>query len=569
LARACQVALLASAALLSACDIVQGFEHAGDALFPPVETYLDVPGYLMTGGHYRSIDMVTSSEPFIIARSATAGDNTLYTMHFNSPAPCGIPNAVSYWTGAGASAKRTYVAYFDASGSGILHFSDLDCTPFPFTLEHANLPIGFSPNGLVIQVGADLFDVNPAAGTTALLASSIVALDAQRHLVRTNDGIGVFDSDWALVRFVGDGVVAWSSAFGATYYEDKGGIERLAISDANGTRTVSTSTIDDNGCDLAILPATPHLALIGYHSPCAEKKPVVWDTDSHQASPLPFDVDLTHVEFFGPSPDSHPNLATDPVYAFYLSDLDASGGTGTLHLRLLDGSDLELGSSAAFERAELTTDPTSGAYTSGFALLDVNGETGRFVYFDFDGNESDVATNVIRRPAESAWTRLVVALDDTLADLVEVVDGQAVTVAHDVPRSRYAYVNHFDGNPLEGRLAWFHDLQGDYGTLSLAAPDPTSGVLDDQGHEPLYSATPVAHGVYNGGHGFMADLPGFVEFSSYDVTSGTGQLEYTNVELGFTATVSDGVSDYLQPGSGLLYTVPLGGAAGIWLARGK
>ena len=33
--------------------------------------------------------------------------------------------------------------------------------------------------------------------------------------------------------------------------------------------------------------------------------------------------------------------------------------------------------------------------------------------------------------------------------------------------------------------------------------------------------------------------------------------------------VSEGVADYVQPGSGLLYSVPYGDAAGIWLARAK
>jgi hypothetical protein len=67
----------------------------------------------------------------------------------------------------------------------------------------------------------------------------------------------------------------------------------------------------------------------------------------------------------------------------------------------------------------------------------------------------------------------------------------------------------------------------------------------------------------------MVDLPGFVYFAAWDEKNGTGRLDYSNQELGFSATVSDGVSDYLQPGSGLLYSVPFGSAAGIWLARGK
>ncbi|HSU42251.1 MAG TPA: hypothetical protein VLJ38_21870 [Polyangiaceae bacterium] len=570
MARARQIALVLGLALETlGCDIVQGFQHAGDALFPPVETYLDVPGYRMTTGHFRYLDMITSSEPYILARSATDGDDALFVMHFNAPTPCAIPNAARYWTGAGADTKRTYVAFFDASDSGILHFSDLDCTPLDFTLEHANLPIDHSPTGLVLQVGPDLFDVNPAAGTTKLLASSLEAFDAQHHLVRAGGRIGVFDSDWALVRWVGDGVVDWASAFGTTFFEDKGGIQRLTITDANGTRTASTLTLDSSACDLTILPQTPHLQLVGYHAPCAETTATVWDAQTHQASALPFATNLDHLKLFGSSTDSHPDFKTDTYFALYLADLDASGDTGTLHLRTLDGTDLVVGGGAALERAELARNANDSDYSGGFALLDVDGPTGRFVRFDFDGNVSDIATGVVRRPAEPSWTRLVIAVNDAVNDLAEVVNGQAVTVAHDVPNNRYAYSNRFEDNPLSGRLAWFQDLHGDLGTLSLASPDPSSGMIDDQGHEPLYRATPVAHDVYMNGHGFMVDLPGFAYFAAWDAKNGTGRLDYSNEELRFSATVSEGVSDYLQPGSGLLYTVPFGSAAGIWLARGK
>lgn len=570
MAHARQVALALALGFCSACDVVQGFENASDALFPPVDTYLDVPGYRMTAGHFRYLDMLTTSEPYILARSATDGDDTLYAMHFHAPTPCAIPNAASYWTDGGEDTRRTYVAYFDATDSGTLYFSDLDaCTPYAFTLDNASFPIGYSPTGLVLPVGSDLFDVNPASGSMRFLAGAVDDFDAQHHLVLAGGAIIVFDKDWSLVTSVGDGVVAWKYAFGATFFEDTAGIHRLTLADSKDGRSVSVLTLASDGCDLAILPTTPHLTLVGYHSPCSDGKPVVWDAQTHQPSMLPFDVDLKHAKFLGTSRDDHPNLASDPYYTLHLKDFDTDTGTGTLHLRVLDGSELVLGTGAPLERSELSSDSASGDYTGGFALLDAPSDTGRFVRFDFDGNVSDVATNVVRNPAEASWTRLVIAKSDELSDLAEVVDGQAVTVASNVPRRRYAYLNRFDGNPLEGRLTWFHDLDGDQGTLSLAAPDPSTGVLDDQGHEALYRATPVAHDVYTQGHGFMYDLPGFVYFTGWDAKSGTGRLAYSNVELGFSASVSDGVSDYLQPGSGLLYTVPFGSAAGIWLARGK
>lgn len=579
MARAREIALLAAVSCCSACDIVQGFDNAGDALFPPVETYLDAPGYQMTTSRYRYLDMVTTSEPYILARSTNPNDDSLYVMRFNAPKPCAIPNVGRYWTDGSATTNPGYVAYFDTTGSGILNFADLDCKLYELPLENANLPVSYAPKGLVLQVtqagtdvGPELVIAEPAERTLDTLATFVQAVDVAHRLVlmRPPQGmIAVYDYDWTLVSVVGTNVTAWASAYDATFFQDDDGIHRMTITDTTTTRTVGTSIIATDACDLTILPATPHVNLVAFHEPCGSKNIVVWDAQTRQSTPLNLDVDIQHLKIAGQSPNTRPNVATDPYYALYLTDVVAASNTGTLHLRLPDGTDAILGSGAALERADFAADTSTGEYTGGFALLDVNGETGRFVHFDLAGNVSDVVANVIRNPAESAWTRLVVAVDDQLGNLVEVVGGQPVTVAENVPRTRYAYVNRFDGNPLQNRLAWFHDLQGETGTLSLAAPDPTSDVLDDQGHEPLYTGTPVASDVFASGHGFMANLPGFVYFSNWDDNSGTGSLEYTNVELEFSATVSNGVSDYLQPGSGLLYTVPFGAAAGVWLARGK
>lgn len=566
MARTRKIALIVAALGLAGCDIVQGFQHAGDALFPPVETYLDVPGFQMTSGHFRYLDMVTTSEPYILARSTTDGDDTLYAMHYDAPVPCAIPGAARYWTDGGPTTRRTFIAFSDASGAGPLRFSDLDCTPLDFTLDTPNLPVSYSPTGLVIQVGPDLFDVDPAAQATRLLASGVQSIDSQRRIVLASGELDVFDADWSLAGTIGSGVVAAGSAFGATFFADSSGVSRMAITTSGLAVSVSTTNLATDACDLAILPSTPHVNLVAFHSPCSEGTPVVWDNDAHESSPLPLDVNLGFLKIYA---DTHPNVATDPFYALYLTDIDPTTSTGTLNLRLPDGSVLPLGTGAALERADLGSSSAGGVIDGGHALLDVNGDTGRYVRFDLGGNVSDIAPAVVRRPAENAWTRLVVPADDGLQDLVEVVDGAAVTVASNVPQRRYAYLNRFKGNPLSGRMAWFSDVNGDFGTLSLAAPDPSSGVLDDQGHEALYAPSTVAEHAYVNGHDFMLDLPGFVYYSAWDDESGTGRLAYSNTELGFSATVSEGVSDYLQPGSGLLYTVPFGSGAGIWLARGK
>jgi hypothetical protein len=570
LAGARQVALAAcSCACLLACDIVQGFQHAGDALFPPVKTYLDVPGYRLTEGHYGALNLVRSSEPYIVARSATPGDDTLFAMRYHVPKPCAIANAARYWTDGGLEAEHTYIAYFTAEDPDHLRFSDMSCTPYELTLATSSLPASYSESGLVVQVGRELLDVNPSTATTRSLASEVDQVDGGLRLVRADGHLDVFDGNWKLVRSVGEGVVGFVSAFNTLYYADDAGISRLTIGDTDGKRTATSTPVADDACGLTVLPETAHVQLLAFYQPCSEKKLVLWDARSKKTTPFELPVDPRYLKIQAPlAHGNRPNLADDPYYALYLTDVDPESNTGTLVVQSSDGTRLEIGEHAALERSELTSDTTDGPFTGGFALLDVNGETGRFVRFDLEGTVTEASPRVIRRPDGNAWNRLVIDLDGTLADLAEVVDGAPVVVAHDVPRRRYAYTQRDSYAPLFRSMAWFHDVEGDTGSLSLAHQS-ASAVLDDQGHEPLYEATLVARDVHLDSHDFMNDLPGFVYFTHWDYPSGTGRLEYSNVELGFSAVVSEGVADYIQPGSGLLYSVPFGDAAGIWLARGK
>ena len=74
---------------------------------------------------------------------------------YHAPEPCSIPNASRYWTDAGPEALHTYVAYFTADDGGTLRFSDMDCTPYDFTLATSSLPSTFSATGLVIRAGSE------------------------------------------------------------------------------------------------------------------------------------------------------------------------------------------------------------------------------------------------------------------------------------------------------------------------------------------------------------------------------------------------------------------------------
>jgi hypothetical protein len=139
-----------------------------------------------------------------------------------------------------------------------------------------------------------------------------------------------------------------------------------------------------------------------------------------------------------------------------------------------------------------------------------------------------------------------------------------IRVLERVPRRRYAYD---DGQ----YTALFSDFDGSLGTLSIGEevcpPDPPNCAAR------YFAPNPVAYGVRHPRHRLFNEigawLPAIGYLTAFDEAQATGRFEYRNLELGFTSIVSEGVSDFLIAGNGILYAVPFGAGAGIWLARAK
>ena len=178
------------------CDVVQGFEHAGDALFPPVKTYLDAPGYRLVEGGYRQLVLVTSSELFVLARGSAEGDDALYSIRYAEPAPCTIPAVGRYWAGGSVDVGQAWIAFFHDGGSrGTLSFSDTGCHVSALSLPEAELPFArITPRGpdgepqtdrmqLLIRSAGRLLLVDPASSADPRLliepADGLQAIKAQ------------------------------------------------------------------------------------------------------------------------------------------------------------------------------------------------------------------------------------------------------------------------------------------------------------------------------------------------------------------------------------------------------
>jgi hypothetical protein len=134
-------ALLVLPALLG-CDIVQGFQDAGDALFPEQSTHLSTPALRLVEGGYKSIAFAAGRELSVLARPAD-DSGSLFVMRFANPEPCEIRDVGRFVASRNPNRAEAGIAYFHEDATqGTLHFADTSCKTFDFAVDDARLPVG-------------------------------------------------------------------------------------------------------------------------------------------------------------------------------------------------------------------------------------------------------------------------------------------------------------------------------------------------------------------------------------------------------------------------------------------
>lgn len=573
---------LAAASLLGfgplACNVVQGFEHAGDALFPSEKTYLDAPGYRLVTGGYRQLVLLTSTELFVLARSSVDGDDSLYSIRYAVPTPCSIPSVGRYWAGGSIDIGAAWIAYFhDGGNTGTLSFSDTGCHVSPLTLPDAELPYArVTPrdaNGnletdqlrLLIHSAGRLLLVDPASAEPTVLVDPADGLISgigkdDVSVVLSNGQLEVFDQDWNYLSTFGDGVVNVIQRGESIYFEDANGVQRATPAERDGGVVIDTDVLAADACDLTF-PA-PGRRWLAFYSPCADQTLAIYDESTQELSRPPLDLEDPRALVLFPDPKgpATPKPELDAVWALFLRDIDYGAGTGTLVAHAPSGDEFTIGRSAALERVTLDD---SGNF--GFALTNVDGDTGTFVRWEPDGTVTPLASNVLRDGTGANWADLMIDWDGSAGTLAQVNGESVYPLLERVPRQDFSYQD------VYGRQALFYDYDGENGTLAIGHAACAPGA-DDCARE-YYVPEPVAYGVHHPDHAFLDAsaefLPGIGFLDQYDDVHGTGRFQYRNLELGFTSVVSEGVSDFTFAGNGMLYAVPYGEGAGIWLARAK
>jgi hypothetical protein len=547
-ARCLALAILLSS---SACDIVQGFEDAGNAIFPPEKTHLDTPGIRLVKGPFKRLDIAAGTDIFLLARSADDADTALYVMRYAAPNPCAIPNVIRYEEAHGTLRDKALVAYLEENvAAGTLRFADADCVVSDFTVPGGHLPFDEVERGFVTIAGADLVVVDPSQGSIETVASGVQRIDRNAfsggHVVRAGERLGLFRTDWTEIGWFGAGVKQLEAVGRSLFYEGEGGIHRLTPAGS----TFSDTVIAPGGCSQQSRGSTWVL----YEEPCGG--PVkVYREKTGTVSELPFDVTTSAVRLQSPASDPEADPGSDPFWFFFLRDVDAVTGLGTLVFRNLEREEHDLGSLARLDR--VTFSETSGV-TQGYALVDIQGGLGRYVHFDAGGQVTELATGVVDQDA------LITDYDGVTGKFALEKDAQLGVIAERVPPSDFQI-----GDSKQRWTTIFHEFDGDSGRLSVT-PGKLS-VAEGSGGELV---TPrlklVSNKVRHRRTRFMDTvLPGVAYFTGFDDETSTSRLEYTNYELDFTSVVADGVADFLLTPDSIIYTVPFGDNAGIWLVRAK
>ncbi|HVR19020.1 MAG TPA: hypothetical protein VMS65_04975 [Polyangiaceae bacterium] len=524
------------------CDIVQGFQNAGDALFPPQKTYLEAPGFRLAEGRFHRLNVGVGDELYLLARDADpTAEPALYSMRFVDPKPCKIPGVGRYWSSGLPTKFPSQIVYLaDNARRGTVHFADARCKVHDLTLEDADLPYEESESGLLIQSGTDLVLVNPPEERKRTVASGVQAIllngPGAHFLIIDGRFEAYTPGTWEHLGSAGKDVGIPRGLGGNYIYEDATGIH--TVSAASGS--VDVDDINADGCRLGWTSGS----MIAYYSSCADRTLAMYDASTSKTTDVDYDADpgVFAVELDKGKDRSSARLDRD--YWFYsLRDLESGGNT--LWIRNPDGEEFVVGSGARLDRTKLDD---SGDF--GLALVDVSVETGRLVRWKRDGSVETLANDVLY------GSEFLVNFNGVVGDRARVTkEGELEILLERVPRRDYEYQDQ-----THRWRALFDESDGVTGTLSI----------DESGSTTYANRKVIARGVRHPRHQFLdVVLPGIAYVSNYDPVTDTGRLEYNNLELLFRGIISEGVSDFIPAGNGILYTVPFGEARGVWIARAQ
>jgi hypothetical protein len=339
------------------------------------------------------------------------------------------------------------------------------------------------------------------------------------------------------------------------FYGDVGGVHRIVLGEAD-PKALEDNLVVKDGCSLGSQDGR----WVTLRSPCTGGKVLAIHEPTGDTFTLPFDANPQHLQLLPARNSPGRDPLGDPFWFFYLRSGETEGSEDTLFVRTPAGDEHALGAHSTLLQLRLhESDEDEDTY--GYALVDIEGETGRYLWWNAAGETRALADGAMWRA-----DRLIVDFDGTVGNVAVASGDRLRILAEGVPWRDFEY--------QDGTEQWtvlFHGMQDGVGRLSVMRDglDQLASVPPQESFV-MPGLSEVASNVVTGGTASLNEvLSGVSYLSDFDMTTRTGRLEYRNLELRFTAKVSEGVSDYVVAHDEILYSVPHGSNAGIWLAPGK
>jgi hypothetical protein len=425
---------------------------------------------------------------------------------------------------------------------------------FDLEIDDARLPVGETERSVIVWAAGDLLEVEPEQGSRTILASGVTRLVTRAFSGRTLAGVGgrleVFGSDWKSQGAFGKDVETVVKTNAGVLYLDASGLRRLSA--GADKATTKDELLAADACNLEMADDT----WATFHAPCAEGRLHALREASGDIYDLELDADPRYLRLWPARGSAGRDPTTDPFWFVFLRDVSSS--LGTFVVRDPQGVERVIGENATLNHWDLVE---SDAPSYGYALVNVEGGVGDYLYWNTEGETRTLARGVYSRAG-----RLLADWDGSSGNLAVRSGDRLAIVAERVPNDGFE----FSDSSGEWTVL-FHDWQGDSGRLSRFAgtlDSLASTALDAPFAAPELEQVAASVG-FSTTVSLGALLPGTMFLADYEAATGTGRLSYENAELRFKATVDFGVSDYLVTSDYLLYTIPFGEDQGIWLTTGK
>ena len=567
--------MIAAAASLIACDISKGISDFGNNVANPELVSINGPGQRLATGHYNSplVDPWGENGPVIIAFEFIGQDPHLAMRPMDGSAGCDTGLAYSSIVRDKLANRTQLIAYkgpSDSNGRGPVHFVDHACNEYGQPIQNANLPdlLYSDPPGYLVNAvdyttennvpvvsATHLFVVDPWDGTSTVLAANLTwwtVLSSNDSTIAVIDGghFKIFNAQQQPTSDVGTAVteIAFLPGQSGAFALVDGG----TLSTYQSVTDTSPVAIANDACQ----PIPDSSGYLFYFSPCETRQLQCYRSDTGKSTLI------------------------DSEVSGLVSSRTSADGTGVSVLYTKsnpagNGSDLWMaspGASQALIAAQFSRlfDWSSAPALEVISLANADATTGQAV------RHTPTGDTVLLDSVSAQFTQGVLANFDTTSLFGDLYSPLQVGQSPQFVIAGVPYV----APPRSPIVASSNEASAQYGTAIINA---ATGAMGSIGKLTLLryptasspgpdSPRTIASNVPVGSYSFFSGMTAIGYIENWDTSQGTGDFVVDQLDLDALSDVSDQVAEFLEvtwPSEGVMYIIPSGDRAGIWLAKAQ